>query len=183
MGLLEYCDMNEGLTAQLAMKAAAKKGSKDFLKTFIKGIGCNWLVCMAVFLCGQAQDMTGKFLGIWFPISCFVAIGFEHIPANMFMIPLGLLAGADVSVVDMIVKNFIPVTLGNAFAGAFIVAGGYSYAFGRFGGNNQSPIPVTRCSQEDLSVTEKGESVIPAAVDKAAKPQGVSADAGPAAGA
>jgi len=152
--LLQYCDMNTGLTAELAMKVAAKKVKKDFLVTFIKGIGCNWLVCMAVFLCGQAQDMAGKMVGIWFPISCFVAIGFEHIPANMFMIPLGLLAGADVSVGDMIVKNFIPVTLGNAFAGSIIVAAGYSYAFGRLGGNNKSPLPVTRCSQEDLGEPE-----------------------------
>merc|ERR1712060_633772 len=172
--LLEYCDMNEGLTAQLAMKVAAKKVSKDFLTTFIKGIGCNWLVCMAVFLCGQAQDMTGKFLGIWFPISCFVAIGFEHIPANMFMIPLGLLAGADVSVADMIIKNFIPVTLGNAFAGMCMVAGGYSYAFGKFGGNSSSILPLSRCSQEDLAIVEKGESKAPAhqpaKLDQPAKP-------------
>ena len=45
---------------------------------------------IAVFLCGQAQDMADKMVCIWFPISAFVAIGFEHIPANMFMIPLGL---------------------------------------------------------------------------------------------
>ena len=48
------------------------------------------MVCIAVFLCGQAQDMAGKMVGIWFPISAFVAIGFEHVPANMFMMPLGL---------------------------------------------------------------------------------------------
>ena len=78
--LITYCDMNEGLTAKLAIKVAEKKIKKDFLITFIKGIGCNWLVCMAVFLSGQAQDMAGKMVGIWFPISCFVAIGFEHIP-------------------------------------------------------------------------------------------------------
>jgi len=147
---LQYCDMNEGLTADMAIKVAEKKIAKDFFKTFIKGIGCNWLVCMAVFLCGQAQDMTGKFLGIWFPISCFVAIGFEHIPANMFMIPLGLLAGANVSVGEMIYKNFIPVTLGNAFAGSVVVALGYSYAFGRAGGNHKSALPISRCSAEDL---------------------------------
>merc|ERR550525_990984 len=65
---------------------------------------------MAVFLQGQAQDMSGKMVGIWFPISCFVAIGFEHIPANMFMIPLGMMANADVSVADCFFKNFVPVT-------------------------------------------------------------------------
>merc|ERR1711870_143193 len=137
-----YCDLNVGLTAKLAVKVAEKKIAKDFFVTFFKGIGCNWLVCMAVFLQGQAQDMTGKMVGIWFPISCFVAIGFEHIPANMYMIPLGMLAGADVTVVDCLVWNFLPTTLGNTIAGSFIVAGGYSYAFGRLGSNNPAPKPV-----------------------------------------
>jgi len=148
--LVHYCDMNTGLTADLARKIVYKKCSKDFLKTFIKGIGCNWLVCMAVFLSGQAQDMTGKMVGIWFPISCFVAIGFEHIPANMFILTMGLLAGADLTVWDIFIKNMVPTTLGNLFAGAFFVAFGYAYAFGSIGGNNKSPIPVSRCSQEDL---------------------------------
>jgi len=148
--LIEYCDMNEGLTAQLAIKVAEKKIKKNFLITTIKGIGCNWMVCMAVFLCGQAQDMAGKMVGIWFPISAFVAIGFEHIPANMFMMPLGLLAGADVTVLEMFYKNFLPTTLGNAIAGSLIVAGGYSYAFGRLGNNNPSPLPMSRISREDL---------------------------------
>ena len=69
----------------------------------------HWLqlvVCIDVFLCGQAQNMAGKMVGIWFPISAFVGIGFEHIPATMFMMPLGLLAGADASVLEMLYKNF-----------------------------------------------------------------------------
>merc|ERR1719171_150364 len=125
--------MNEGLTAQLAIKVAEKKIKKDFFITFLKGIGCNWLVCMAVFHSTQAQDMAGKMVGIWFPISCFVAIGFEHIPANMYMIPLGLLAGADVTVWEVFWKNFVPTTLGNIVAGSLIVACGYSFSFGALG--------------------------------------------------
>lgn len=132
-GFVTYCDMNVGLTAKLAVKVAEKKIAKDFFVTFFKGIGCNWLVCMAVFLQGQAQDMSGKMVGIWFPISCFVAIGFEHIPANMFMIPMGMMANADCSVWECFWKNYVPVTLGNLFAGSIIVAGGYSFAFGRLG--------------------------------------------------
>mmetsp|Transcript_102946 Transcript_102946/g.330226 ORF Transcript_102946/g.330226 Transcript_102946/m.330226 type:complete len:128 (+) Transcript_102946:1-384(+) len=98
----------------------------------------------------MAQDMAGKMVGIWFPISCFVAIGFEHIPANFFILTMGLLAGADLTVWDIFIKNMVPTTLGNLFAGAFFVAFGYAYAFGSIGGNNKSPIPVSRCSQEDL---------------------------------
>eukprot|EP00929_Paragymnodinium_shiwhaense_P032280 TRINITY_DN1791_c0_g6_i1.p1 TRINITY_DN1791_c0_g6~~TRINITY_DN1791_c0_g6_i1.p1 ORF type:complete len:150 (+),score=37.13 TRINITY_DN1791_c0_g6_i1:44-451(+) len=85
----------------------------------------------------MAQDMTGKYVGIWFPISTFVMIGFEHIPANFYLCEIGLLAGADgssdVTFVDVLVKNWIPVTLGNFVAGAFFVACGYSYVYGRFG--------------------------------------------------
>ena len=82
-----------------------KEIAENFLITTIKGIGCNWMGCIAVFLCGQAQNMAGKMVGIWFPIPAFVAIGFEHIPANMFMMPLGLLAGTDVSVLEMLYKK------------------------------------------------------------------------------
>merc|ERR1711977_728066 len=134
------------LCGRLAAKVAKKKVSADWFQTFVKGIGCNWMVCMAAFLSGQAQDMAGKMGGIWFPISCFVAIGFEHIPANMYMIPLGLLAGADVTVWEMLWKNFIPTTLGNIFAGSIIVACGYSYSFGALGKPRQqktSELPDT----------------------------------------
>eukprot|EP00929_Paragymnodinium_shiwhaense_P111207 TRINITY_DN7890_c1_g1_i1.p1 TRINITY_DN7890_c1_g1~~TRINITY_DN7890_c1_g1_i1.p1 ORF type:complete len:372 (+),score=48.82 TRINITY_DN7890_c1_g1_i1:352-1467(+) len=129
-----YCELLEGPTAALAVKIMEKKVSKGFATTFLKGIGCNWMVCMAVFLCGQAQDMTGKYVGIWFPISTFVMIGFEHIPANFYLCEIGLLVeGHDVTFVDVLVKNWIPVTLGNFVAGAFFVAAGYSYVYGRLG--------------------------------------------------
>ena len=68
-----------------------------------------------------------------FPISTFVAIGLEHSVANLFLLPLGLLGGAELSLKDVIVKNLIPVTIGNAIAGALVVAAGYSYAFGKLG--------------------------------------------------
>jgi len=130
----KWCGLLEGPTAALAIKIMEKKVSKDFLTTFLKGIGCNWMVCMAVFLCGQAQDMTGKYLGIWFPISTFVMIGFEHIPANFYLLEIGLLVDeSDVTFADVLIKNWIPVTLGNFFAGAIIVAGGYSFIYGRLG--------------------------------------------------
>eukprot|EP00929_Paragymnodinium_shiwhaense_P111206 TRINITY_DN7890_c0_g5_i1.p1 TRINITY_DN7890_c0_g5~~TRINITY_DN7890_c0_g5_i1.p1 ORF type:complete len:361 (+),score=58.26 TRINITY_DN7890_c0_g5_i1:103-1185(+) len=128
------CDLLDGPTGALAVKIMEKKVSKSFGTTFLKGVGCNWMVCMAVFLCGQAQDMTGKYIGIWFPISTFVMIGFEHIPANFYLCEIGLLVNrSDVTLVDVILHNWIPVTLGNFVAGAFIVAGGYSYVYGRLG--------------------------------------------------
>jgi len=81
--------------------------------------------------------MCGKYLGIWFPISTFVMIGFEHIPANFYLLAIALVGGSaesvDVTFADVFVKNWIPVTLGNFVAGAFIVAGGYSYVYGHLG--------------------------------------------------
>mmetsp|Transcript_21241 Transcript_21241/g.71441 ORF Transcript_21241/g.71441 Transcript_21241/m.71441 type:complete len:313 (-) Transcript_21241:414-1352(-) len=122
-----------GNTKEGAIYLATKKVGSSFVQTLLKAIMCNWLVCMAVFLCGAATDMTGKMVGIWFPISAFVAIGCEHSVANLFLLPLGLLADADITLGDVIMKNLIPVTLGNAIAGAVIVGMGYSYAFGALG--------------------------------------------------
>jgi formate/nitrite transporter len=129
-----WCELNDGPTGEYAAAIAAKKTYYRFDVVFAKGIGCNWMVCMAVFLSGQAQDFAGKCVAIYLPISTFVMIGFEHIPANFYLLSLAMLNG-DVSFVDVLVKNWIPTTLGNFVAGAFIVAGSYSYFFGRLGSN------------------------------------------------
>jgi len=90
---------------------------------------------MAVFLSGAANDMTGKLVGCWFPISTFVGIGLEHSIANLFILPLALLVGGTgLTVSQVITKNLIPVIIGNGIAGALIVAASYSYQFGRLGG-------------------------------------------------
>jgi len=124
----------------LAVQVVQKKVASSWGQTFVKGIMCNWMVCMAVFLSSQAQDMTGKMVGIWFPISAFVAMGMEHSVANMFMLPLGLIAGShmpsdtfDITFSDALVKNMIPVSLGNLLAGTVCVAASYSFAYGKMG--------------------------------------------------
>jgi len=136
-GLIALATMYTGLlsygTADLAIATVMKKCSQGFGPTFVKAIMCNWLVCLAVYLATQAQDMAGKMVGIWFPISTFVAIGFEHSVANMFLLPLGLLAGAPIALGATLAKNLIPVTLGNAFAGAIVVGAGFSYLHGSLG--------------------------------------------------
>jgi len=133
-----WCDLNDGSTGEYTAAIAYKKTSYRFDQTFAKGIGCNWMVCMAVFLSGQAQDFTGKCVAIYLPISTFVMIGFEHIPANFYLLCLAMLNG-DATFVDVLLKNWIPTTLGNFFAGAFIVAASYSYFFGRLGSNVAPP--------------------------------------------
>ncbi|MDQ0189467.1 formate/nitrite transporter family protein [Alicyclobacillus cycloheptanicus] len=106
--------------------AKAKLGD-PFGPAFVSAIGCNWLVCLAVWLAYGAEDFAGKILGIWFPIMAFVAIGFQHVVANMFVIPAAIFAGyytwADYF------RNFVPVFLGNAVGGAIFVGALYYIAY------------------------------------------------------
>ena len=125
--------MNPGATA-LALSTATAKCSVGLVPTIMRAIMCNWMVSMAVFLSGAANDLTGKMVGCWFPISTFVGIGLEHSIANLFILPLALMLGAGLGVGTIITKNLIPVIIGNGIAGALIVAASYSYQFGRLGG-------------------------------------------------
>jgi formate transporter len=105
------------------------KISGSFVSTFIKGIGANWLVCMAVWLAYAAKDITGKILGLWFPVMCFVAFGFEHSIANMFFIPTSMMLGANIDMYHFIVVNLIPATVGNIVGGVLFVAIPYWFMF------------------------------------------------------
>ncbi|CAJ1451065.1 unnamed protein product [Effrenium voratum] len=128
-----YTGMFTAGAAEMAVHTVQKKCSATFGQTLVKGIMCNWLVCMAVWLCTMAKDLSGKMVGVWFPISMFIAIGFEHSVANMFILPAGIFSGAPLTWADVLVKNLIPVTIGNAIAGAFVVGAGMSFSFGRLG--------------------------------------------------
>lgn len=114
-----------------AAGVAVAKCGLPFMQTLIRGFLCNWLVCIALWSQTAACDVTGKILGIWFPISSFVAMGFEHSVANMALIPLSMLGGAEgVSVGDFLLKNLLPVTIGNILGGAVAVAMSYNYIHG-----------------------------------------------------
>ncbi|MNJ49092.1 putative formate transporter 1 [compost metagenome] len=106
---------------------AGHKLDDSFLQAFVSGIGCNWLVALAVWLSYGADNMSGKILGIWFPTMAFVAIGFQHVVANMFLIPAAIFEGY-FSWGDYI-RNFVPVWLGNLTGGALFVAGTYWMAY------------------------------------------------------
>lgn len=110
---------------------AEAKVSQGFWPLFFKGIGCNWLVCLAVWLAIASDDVASKILGVWFPIMAFVAIGFEHSVANMFFIPAGIMYGASVTWADFFIANLIPVTLGNIVGGALFVGAIYWYIYDR----------------------------------------------------
>ena len=125
-----YAGLLTGGTASLCKTTAVAKCSATIGQTIVKAIMCNWMVSLAVYLAGASNDLAGKLVGVWFPISTFVAIGLEHSIANMFILPCALLLQASVSVSEVIFRNIIPVLLGNAIAGALVVAGSYSYQFG-----------------------------------------------------
>ena len=145
----------------LAANVVWKKTKEHWGQAFVKGIMCNWMVCMAVFLSSQAQDMTGKMVGIWFPISAFVCMGMEHSVANMFMGPLGLIAGTyvpgfDVDFGEFMWKNMVPVTLGNFVAGSCCVAASYSFAWGALG--EYPYCGLKKCMRRGEPGTQDGDS-------------------------
>ena len=97
----------------------------------------NWFVCLAVWMATGANSLISKIAGIYLAISAFVAIGLEHSVANMFIIPLAMSLGADISVRTYLLKNLLPVTLGNICGGAICVAAFYSYVYGNLGQKTQ----------------------------------------------
>ena len=104
-------------------------GGMGLWSAFIKGIACNLLVNVAILLAIASKDMVGKFFGIWFPIMAFVASGFEHSVANMYFIPAGIFAGANVTWGQFIYWNLIPVTIGNIVGGFIFIGAAYYWSF------------------------------------------------------
>ena len=104
-------------------------GAVGLWSAFMKGIGCNLLVNLAILLAFSSKAMIGKFFGIWFPIMAFVSSGFEHCVANMYFIPTGIMLGAKVTWGQFIQWNLIPVTLGNIVGGFIFIGAVYFYSF------------------------------------------------------
>lgn len=110
-----------GGQAETAAAIATAKLQLPAGEAFLRGALCNMLVCLAVWLSFAARDVSGKILAVVFPIAAFVTLGFEHSIANLYLIPIGMLAGADGDVAGLI-ANLVPVTLGNIIGGAGGVA-------------------------------------------------------------
>jgi formate transporter len=110
---------------------ADAKTTAPFYKVFVKGIGANWLVALAVWLGFAAQDVSGKIMAMWFPVMAFVAMGFEHSVANMFFIPTAIFYGAPVEWGTFLWSNLLPATLGNIVGGSVLTGGLYWFAYDR----------------------------------------------------
>ncbi|MCW8329238.1 formate/nitrite transporter family protein [Photobacterium sp. SDRW27] len=124
-----HTEMNQGAIAETYLKIAEAKCSLPFWTAFFRGVLCNILVCMAVWMALAGRSVIDKAVAIIFPISAFVAAGFEHSIANMFFIPLGMLLKAftDTGVAADSVTwlgflgNLVPVILGNLIGGSVMV--------------------------------------------------------------
>jgi formate/nitrite transporter len=123
-------DANSGRVAQHAVAIATTKTSLPFVQAFFEGVLCNVLVCLAVWLAMAGRTVTDKILAIVFPISAFVAAGFEHSVANFFFIGFGWLyqmqaavpaSGAGSLAWAGFWSNLVPVTLGNIVGGSVLV--------------------------------------------------------------
>ena len=109
---------------------ATKKGiSEDSWQIFLRAVGCNWLVCLAVWMALAAEDIAGKVLAIFFPIMAFVAIGFDHVVANMFFLPAAIFAGVPGIGWGDVVRNWLLAGAGNLVGAVIFVATSYWYLF------------------------------------------------------
>ena len=137
-----------GMLGGFTVKLAAYKTGLTFSKAFFRGILCNWLVCLGVWMAAGANDIAGKLLAIFFPIWLFITSGFEHSVANMYYIPAGIMAKANPVFVEQALKlgatpesvafldwntffanNLLPVTLGNIVGGGVFVGLAYAFAY------------------------------------------------------
>lgn len=110
--------------------ATKKQITPQVHQIFLKAIGCNWLVCLAVFLGIQAKDLASKVIGMWWPIFAFVVLGLEHVVANMFYMSLAIwLQAPDLTVGFYIWKGMIPATIGNIIGGGMFVSVYYWYMY------------------------------------------------------
>ena len=132
LAYMAYAAMTSAANPAPAIAIATMKATTlPFMVAFLRGVLCNWLVCLAVWGTMATTSVAGKILAIFWPITAFVTMGFEHSIANMFLIPHGMLYGADVSVSQMLLGNILPVTLGNMVGAAAFVAGVHYVAYGR----------------------------------------------------
>jgi formate/nitrite transporter len=136
----------DGAVAKVVLSIATEKASLPFDQALFLGILCNVLVCLAMWLCFAARSLTDKVLAVLFPVSAFVAAGFEHSVANMYLVPLGLFvkawapaalwtqlgggaAGYEALTWLGFVQNLIPVTIGNIIGGGGLVGAVYWFIY------------------------------------------------------
>jgi formate/nitrite transporter len=157
-----------------ALMIANSKVNLTFWQALSKGILCNILVCLAVWLCFSGRSVTDKILAIIFPITAFVALGFEHSVANMYFVPAGLLIKQNPQVLEaaqnvlgqapnlsrltiagFIKYNLLPVSIGNIIGGGFLIAIIYWFVYLR----RSAAEPIRRLMTDGPPTVTPGTSV------------------------
>ncbi|MEL3906667.1 MAG: formate/nitrite transporter family protein [Treponema sp.] len=138
-------EAGSALLGGVTVSIAYSKMTLGFLQAVMLGILCNWLVCSAVWICYAAKDVAGTLFAAFFPIMLFAVSSFEHCVANMYYVPAGLMAKsaeryiaaagigteslAELTWMNFIFKNLVPVTIGNIIGGVFFVAVIYTFCY------------------------------------------------------
>lgn len=123
-----------GALGRTAVEVASGKAALGFGEAFARGVLCNALVCLAVWLALGGRSVTDKVLAVLLPVAAFVALGFEHVVANWFLLPYGAALAGPATVPPFgVASNLVAVTLGNVVGGTLLVAAVYWTAFLRPG--------------------------------------------------
>jgi formate/nitrite transporter len=130
--------LDDGAVGATALRLASAKVALPLGEAFARGVLCNVLVCLAVWLAMGARSVTDKILAVIFPVSAFVALGFEHSIANWFFLPYAMVLDQRGAVpLDAAALNLLVVTGGNIVGGTLLVAGVYWLAYLRGGQNGK----------------------------------------------
>jgi len=138
--------------ARLTGIATGKAVTETDWQIFLRAVACNWLVCLAVWMALAAEDIGGKILAIVFPITAFVAMGFDHVVANMFFLPAAVFAGVPGIGWGDVVNNWIFAYLGNFLGASVFVAGIYWFLYLR------GREPETKADGVEATPTSDGRS-------------------------
>ena len=109
----------------------AEHGLDGWITVFVRGIFCNWMVCLGVVGAMLSTNVSGKVVAMWLPIFIFFGLVFEHTVVNMFLFPLGMMLGAEFTIMDWLNWNLIPTILGNIIGGLMVTCGMLYLTHGR----------------------------------------------------
>lgn len=134
-GMVVLSGVFDGISDTVVATANAKV-NMGFGEAILRGVLCNFLVCIAVWMAFGAKTVSGKIMAVFFPIMVFVLCGFEHSVANMFYVPAGIfenmlsgVSGGALNFGGFLVYNLLPVTVGNIIGGGLFVGGAYYLAY------------------------------------------------------
>ncbi len=144
VGILYLTDIYDHGHDITLIRIATDKVSLSWGVVLMRGIMANWLVGIATWMANSAQDLTGKAVAIWLPISAFAMIGYEHCIANQYILVMAVAQGANLTFKQIVWNNLVPSTIGNWIGGAIFVGAWYSCIYGNPLGFLHKNINVTQ---------------------------------------